>query len=144
MKYTPKFCQMKDIWKTFIKIYDKHSAWKILLKFKFCFKWNAPKVYSFGPFWDPITAGKPKILLKTKISAKTASLEIYSNVSPSSQIIHRILVKLSKKPFFGPKLGVNCPNEAVPKGITNSHKAYNRTTDIYFLDVTFQPLGFRL
>ena len=95
-------------------------------------------------FGTQFTAGKPKILLKTKISAKTASLEIYSNVSPSSQIIHRILVKLSKKPFFGPKLSVNCPNEAVPKGITNSHKAYNRTTDIYFLDVTFQPLGFRL
>ena len=44
---------------------------------------------------------KPKILLKPKISAKTASLGIISNVSPSFQQNHRILVKLSWKKHFG-------------------------------------------
>ena len=40
-----------------------------------------------------LTAGKPKILLKTKTSAKTASLGISNNVSPRYQKNHRILVK---------------------------------------------------
>ena len=52
------------------------------------------------------TVGKPKILLKPKISAKTASLGIINNVSPRSQKNQKILVKLSQKTFSGPKLGL--------------------------------------
>ena len=55
-----------------------------------------------------LTAGKPKILLKTNISAKTASLGIINNVSVKSQKNLRILGNLSQKTFFGPTLGLNC------------------------------------
>ena len=53
------------------------------------------------------TDGKPKILVKTKISAKTTFSEIINNVTPRSQKNHIILVKLSHKAFSGPKLGLN-------------------------------------
>ena len=61
-------------------------------------------------FGVQFTAGKPKILLITKISAKTKSLGIPNSVSSTFQRNHRILVKLNKKTkhFFGPKLGLNC------------------------------------
>ena len=45
-------------------------------------------------FGTQFTTGNPKILLKTKISAKTTSLRISTNVSPRSQKNHRILVKI--------------------------------------------------
>ena len=48
-------------------------------------------------FGAQFTAGKPKTLLKAKISAKTASLQIINNVSPRSQKNHIVLVKLSQK-----------------------------------------------
>ena len=35
-----------------------NSFWKILVKFEIWVKWNTPKVYSFGPFWDPIYCWK--------------------------------------------------------------------------------------
>ena len=56
--------------------------------------WKITVLVHFGA---PFTAGKPKILLKIKISAKAASVGISNNVSPRSQKNHRILVKLSKK-----------------------------------------------
>ena len=42
-------------------------------------------------FGAQFTAGNPKLLLKTKISAKTASFGIVNKVSPMSQKNHRIL-----------------------------------------------------
>ena len=61
-------------------------------------------------FGVQFTAGKPKMLLITKISAKTKSLGIPNSVSSTFQRNDRILVKLKKKTkhFFGPKLGLNC------------------------------------
>ena len=69
----------------------KNSAWKILQSLGFWFKWNVVSVHIGAQF----TVGKPKILLKTKISAKSPSLGIINNVSARSQKNHRILVKLS-------------------------------------------------
>ena len=53
------------------------------------------------------TVGKPKILLKTKTSAKTASLGMINNISPRSQKNQKSFVKLSQKNFSRPKLGLN-------------------------------------
>ena len=97
-----------------------------------------PKFTVLVHFRAQFTAGKPKILLKTKISAKTTSLQISNNVSPRSQKNHRILVKLSKKTFLGPKVGLNCP---LGLRTRNSHIAYNMTIHLYFLDVKLQLLG---
>ena len=81
-------------------------------------------------------------MLKTKISAKTKSLEIPNNVCTRSQKGHRILVKLSKNPpYFGPKLGLNYLLGPHHRVIRNSHIAYNRTIYLYFLDSKFQLLG---
>ena len=112
------------------------------------------KILHFGPdgtqpkftvlvhFGVQLIARKPKILLKTKTSAKTASLGISNNVSPTSHKNHRILVKLSKKHInFGPILGLNCPLGPHQRAIRNSHIGYNRTIHLYFLDATFQLLG---
>ena len=57
-----------------------------------------------------------KILLKTKISAKTKSLGLSNSVSPRSQKNHSILAKSNKKTFFWPKLSLNCPPVTVPNG----------------------------
>ena len=48
-------------------------------------------------FEAQFTTEKPKLLLKTKISAKTTSLGKSNSVRPRSQKNHRILVKLKKK-----------------------------------------------
>ena len=89
------------------------------------------------------TPRKPKILLKPKISAKTASLGISNNVSPRSQKNHKILVKLSKKNIFGPKftLSLNWLLGLRQRVIRNPQVAYNRTIYLYFLDAKFQLLG---
>ena len=65
------------------------------------------KLYSFGSYWCPIYRWKTKILLNTKISAKTTSLWIINKVSPRSNKIHRILVKSSQKTFSGSKMDLN-------------------------------------
>ena len=51
-------------------------------------------------------------MLKTKISAKTASLAIINNVSPRSQRNHRIIEESSQKLFVGPRLGLNYHHES--------------------------------
>ena len=74
---------------------------------------------------------KPKLLLKHKISAKTASLRIINNISPRSQKNHRIPRK-----FSGPKCDLNCHNRS--KGHhANSHIAYNRTSIYTFCMLSF-------
>ena len=90
-------------------------------------------------FGAQFTTGKPNVLLKTKVFAKTKSLEISNNVSPKSQKNHRILVKLSKKKttFFGP----NCPLGPCQRVVRNSHIAYNRTIHLYFLVAKLQLLS---
>ena len=71
---------------------------KSLKILKFCSNgtnWTSTDLVRFGA---QFVAGKPKILLKSKLSPKTASLGISNNVSARSQNKnHRILVKLSKK-----------------------------------------------
>ena len=88
------------------------------------------------------TARKPKMFLKTRISAKTTyrptSLGISNNVSIRSQKNHIILVKLSKRKFGdGGKLGLNCRLVPLLKVIINSHLAYHTT--IHYLLFTALP-----
>ena len=51
---------LAEIWPELVFQKDKHSVWKILRNFEFCRQRNEPKVYSFGPFWDPIYWWKTK------------------------------------------------------------------------------------
>ena len=87
------------------------------------FGWNGnhPKFTVLVHFGAEFTTRKPKKLLKTKIYAKTASLAIPNNASPTSQKNHRIFVELSKK-----KLGLNCDLVPHQRFIKNSHISYNR------------------
>ena len=66
-------------------------------------------------FGGQFTAGEPKILLKTKISAKTTFLGVSNNVSPKSQKNHRILVKLNKKKTCA-QIGSKLPPLTASKG----------------------------
>ena len=91
-------------------------------------------------FEAPCTAGKPKILLKIKIFAKTTSLGISNSISTRSQKNHRILVKLNKKAFFGSKLGLNCPLWLRQRVIRNSHIVYNGNIPLHVLGAKFQFL----
>ena len=98
--YSPKYCLiLLKLWPEVVsnKI---NTVWKLLPNLEFWLKWNAVKVTQFA-------VGKPKILLKNKIFAKTASLGIINNTSSRSQKSHRILVKLRQKTFSGSKLGLN-------------------------------------
>ena len=94
-------------------------------------------------FGVQFTAGKPKILLTTKISAKTISLGISNNVSPRPKKNHRILIKLSESNILCTQIGFKMS----PWGHTkvshrNSSIAYNRTIHLYFLNVKFEVLSF--
>ena len=85
--------------------------------FKIWLKWDALKVYGFGPFWDPGYCWKTKNLLEFKISANTTSLGISNNVNARSQNNHRILVKLSKKKL-GTQIGSNLPPWGCAKALS--------------------------
>ena len=51
--YIPYYCSiLLKFWPDVVQL-DKH-IWKILQNSENCLKWNALKVYSFGPFWGPI------------------------------------------------------------------------------------------
>ena len=84
-------------------------------------------------FGVQFTAGKPKTLLKTKISGKTAFLGISNDVSPRSQKNHKILAKLTKNKNVGYKLGINYRLRPRQRVIRYSDIAYNRTIHLYFL-----------
>ena len=138
--YSPKYCSI--LWKFWPEVVSSkiNTVWKILQIFAFWLKWDAPNVYSFGPFWGPIYCWKTKNI--TKNQKKPASLGISNDLSFRSQNNHRILVKLSKKnEFFWSKLGLNCPLEPNQQVNRNSHIAYNRTIHLYFLDAKFHLVG---
>ena len=118
---------------------------KSLKILKFCSNgtnWTSTDLVRFGA---QFVAGKPKILLKSKISPKTASLGISNNVSARSQNKnHRILVKLSKKKqtnnwwpnwVYISLMGLG---QCI---IRNSHIAYIRTFNLYFMHAKFQLLN---
>ena len=76
-------------------------------------------------FGTHFTGGKPKVLLKTKVFGKTASLGVSNNVSPRSQKNHRFLAKLD----FWTQI-YKLPPGAASKGyqkFSHSHIAYKRT-----------------
>ena len=59
------------------------------------------------PFWGRIYPEKTKLILKTKISAKTTSLGLSNNINLTSQKCHRIFLKVIRKPGFEPKIRLN-------------------------------------
>ena len=69
-------------------------------------------------------------MLKTQISAKATKFQFPKKSKNYCKI----------KPFFGLKLGLNCPPGAVPKVIRNSKVGYNKTIHLYFLGAKFQLL----
>ena len=109
--YSPKYCFiLLKLWPEVVSN-KKNSVWKILQTLEFYFKWNAVKVYSFGPYWGPIYHRKTKNIAKNQNFFKISSLGIINNVSPRFQKNHKLLVKLSQKTFSGPKLGLNYHHE---------------------------------
>ena len=111
--------------------------------FEKSFKINGkhPKFTVLFRFGTQCTAGKPKILLKTKMFEKTTSLGISNSVSTRSQKKYRILVKLNRKKHFGgSKLSLNCPLLLRQKVNGNSHILYNRNILLHILDANFQFL----
>ena len=100
------------------------NFWLLNTLFEFWLKWNAAKVYTFGPVWGPIYCWKTKNIAKNQDFCKNCILR-NNNVNPRSQKNHRILGKLSLKTFFGPKLGLNYHHGS--KGHSKILKAYKRT-----------------
>ena len=81
----PKYCSVLLIfWPEVVFQQGKHSVWKILRHFEF--------LVHFG---TQFTAGKPKILIKTKISGKKNILGVSNNISPQVPENNRILAKLN-------------------------------------------------
>ena len=114
---------------------------KSLKILKFCSngtRWTSTDLVRFGA---QFVAGKPKILLKPNIYPKTASLGTSNNVSARSQNKnHRILVKLSKKNNWRPNWFYISPMGLGQSVIRNSHIAYIRIFNLYFIDAKFQLL----
>ena len=62
-----------------------------------------PKFTLLVNFGAQFTHRKPKTFVKTQISPKSASLGLSNNINTKPQKDHKILVKLIKKQFLGPK-----------------------------------------
>ena len=45
---------------------DENSVWKVLQNLEFWLKWDAVKIYSFGPYWSPIYRWKTKNIGKNQ------------------------------------------------------------------------------
>ena len=115
--YSPKYCL---IW---MKFWPEVNSSKKKTVFE-----NPSKILNFDSngthskitvlvhFGAQFNTGKPKILLKTKDSAKTIFLGISSNQSPRPQKNHRILVELSKEKIFWIQIGSKLPPGAMLKG----------------------------
>ena len=81
--YSPKHCLiLLKLWPDVVSN-KKNSFWKILQNLEFLLM--QLKFTVLVHIGAQFTVGKPKILLKTKTSAKTASLGIISNVIPRCQ-----------------------------------------------------------
>ena len=100
----------------------------LLEEFKFSRPQDVPKDFSFGPFLGPIYPRKTNYFAKKQIFSK--------NYNPSTIIWHKSQVpyksensyiNFQKNPFFGPKMGPNCPLGPAQRVNTNSHIAYLRT-----------------
>ena len=124
--YSTKYCSiLLKLWPELVS--NKINAvWKIIQNFAY-FGSNGThlKFTVLTNFAAQFTAGKPKVLPKTKIFAKSTYLEISNNVNSRSQKNHRILVKLNKKIFWGPQIRSKLPPGVTPKGDQKfSHSLY--------------------
>ena len=133
--YSPKHCSvLLKFWPDVAPI-RKTLFKKSFKTFNSSINGRHPKFTVLFLFGAQFTTGKPKILLKTKISAKTASLGKSNSVRPRSQKNHRILVKLNKKEtIFWAQTGSKLPPSPVvaPKGyqkFSNSQVSLS----VYFL-----------
>ena len=140
--YSPKYCL---IW---LKLWPEVVSNKTNIVFQKSFKilnfesnGTHPKFTVLLYFGARFTARKPKILLKTRIFAKTTY--ILRNIKKwkpqfPKKLLYPCKIKQKKKIFFGPTLSLNCPLSLLLKAIINSNISYNTTI---YLDVKFQLLG---
>ena len=118
--FSPKYCSiLLKFWPKVVSNKAKRVFEKSFKILNFSVNRRHPKFTVLFHFGGQCSAGKPKILLKTKIVAKTASLGISNSISPRSKKNHRI-AKLNKKNcFFGGgwgQIGCKLPTVAEPKG----------------------------
>ena len=103
---------LQQIWLEFVEISYVFHKTKTVSQQSFkikCLNGNKiyPKLIVLVHFWAQFYPSKPKILPKTKFFfPETASLWLSNNTSSKSQINHRILIKLIKKPHFFAKYGL--------------------------------------
>ena len=123
--YTPKYCLiLLKVWPEVVPIKTNTVFGKSFKILSFGSNRTHPKFTVLVHFGVQFTNGrKPKILLNIKIFAKTVSLAISHNLSLRLQKNHRILVKSSKKAFFGLKFGLNCDHQAAQK----SHQKFSHS-----------------
>ena len=69
--YFPKYCSILLKFSPELVSNKINTVWKILQNFAFWLKWDAPKVYSFGPFWAPIYCRKTKNIAKNQNFSKS-------------------------------------------------------------------------
>ena len=91
---------------------------KSLSKFAFWLKWDAPKVYSFGPFSDPIYRRTSKNIAKNQNFCKN---NILKNIKCKSQVPEKSQNSCEikqKKVFWGVQIGSKLPpsHGTAPKG----------------------------
>ena len=116
LSQTAKYCLIfLKLWPEVVS--EKKSAFEKSFKIlNFSLNGKHPKFTVLFHFGAWCTAGKPKILLKTKIFAKTISLGISNSISLVSQKNHKILVKSNKKIFLWAQTGSKLPSVTAPKG----------------------------
>ena len=139
--YSPKYCSiLLKFWPEVVPNKTNTVLEKSFEILNFSLNGRHVKFTVLFHFAAQCTAGKPKIMLKIKIFTKTGSLRISNSISTRSQKNHRVLVKLNKKTFFGPKLGLNCPLWLRQGVIINSHIVYNENIPLHVLGAKFQFL----
>ena len=106
---------------------------------------DVPKVFSFGPYLGPIYSPKTQYFLKNKNFSRNYILRTIAwpkpQVPDKSENSYKIF---QKTPFFGLKIGQNCPLGPAQGVHTNSHVDYNRTIYPWFMNLQVLRSGYLL
>ena len=105
--FFPKYCTSLLKFRPGVVSHNANTVTKQSFKIKFLSgNGTYTKLKVLVYFGAQFTPGIPKILPKTRIFPETTSLWLSNNTSTRSQINHRILIKVIKKPHFFGKTGL--------------------------------------
>ena len=104
-----------------------------------------PKVFSFGPVLGPIYPWKTQNISKNQNFDRNCILRTITwHKSQPPDKLENSYKNFQKYPFFGLKMGLNCPLGLAQGAITKSHIAYSICIFPYFMNSQVLRSGYFL